>query len=70
MYAGDVGNVGAPGSFRLDGGLEPLTADAVRVEGAGTDIWGEEDGFHFAYWPVRGDVDIEARVVSVDDTDP
>jgi regulation of enolase protein 1 (concanavalin A-like superfamily) len=36
------------------------------VKGAGADIWGTADGFHFVYQPVSGDGDIRARVTSLD----
>jgi hypothetical protein len=40
------------------------------VQGAGADIWGGADAFHFVYVPWEGDVELIARVVSVEKTDP
>lgn len=59
----DIGAVSIPGS------TEMLSAeDALAVTGAGADIWGQEDAFHFAYVPVSGDVTIVGRVESLDNT--
>jgi len=55
--AADVGDVGIAGRTSL--------ADSTwSVEGAGGDIWGEQDAFHFAYTPVDGDADIYVLVRS------
>ena len=35
------------------------------VRGAGADIWGADDAFHFVYQPLNGDGQIVARVASV-----
>ena len=40
------------------------------VEGAGADIWGTADAFHFAYRTLSGDGTIVARVASVAGADP
>jgi hypothetical protein len=37
----------------------------VTVRGAGADIWGTSDGFHFAYQTLTGDGEIVARVESL-----
>ena len=55
--AADVGNVGTPGrTSRADG--------TWTVEGAGADIWGTSDAFHFAYTPIDGDAEIYVLVRS------
>jgi hypothetical protein len=58
----DIGAVSIPGR------TEVLPDDGIRVTGAGEDIWGYADAFHFAYVPVSGDVTIVGRVESLDDT--
>jgi probable HAF family extracellular repeat protein len=59
----DVGDVGVQGSTFY-------AAGQFTVSGAGTDIWGSEDAFQFAYQPVSGDAEIIARVTSIQDTNP
>jgi regulation of enolase protein 1 (concanavalin A-like superfamily) len=44
--------------------------NTFQVAGSGADIWGIADAFQYAYQPVSGNVDVVARVVSVDPTDP
>lgn len=59
----DVGRVGRAGSATVDDGL-------WSIAGAGADVWANADGFHFAYQRWTGDVEIVARVLSQQDTDP
>ena len=59
----DVGEVGAAGSLRRDHGR-------LTLSGAGADIWGKADAFHFVYETLSGDGSITARVASVDDVKP
>jgi regulation of enolase protein 1 (concanavalin A-like superfamily) len=54
----DVGAVGVRGSARASAG-------GIRVAGAGADIWGDADAFHFVWRTLSGDGDIVARVASV-----
>jgi hypothetical protein len=54
----DVGLVGSPGSFTATGG-------AFTVRGAGTDIWGTADAFHFVYRPWTGNGTLIARLASL-----
>ncbi|HMD36556.1 MAG TPA: hypothetical protein VKH42_16400, partial [Vicinamibacterales bacterium] len=55
----DVGAVGAAGSTSLtDTGM-------YVVSGAGADIWGTADAFHFAWRPMSGDGVVIARIASV-----
>jgi regulation of enolase protein 1 (concanavalin A-like superfamily) len=57
----DIGAVGLPGSTSLSNGVFTLT-------GAGADIWGTADAFHFTYQRLTGDGEITARVTSVSAT--
>jgi len=57
----DVGAVGISGSASFSGG-------AFTVAGAGSDIWGTADSFHFVYQPLGGDGQIVARVDSLQNT--
>lgn len=59
----DVGNVGVHGTFDLEGDA----ADLV-VRGSGSDIWTEADSFQFVYLPISGDVEIRARIDSLEPT--
>lgn len=60
----DIGRVGQAGSAEVD------AAGNWALSGSGADIWGAADGFHFVYLPWDGDVEIIARVLSVEKTDP
>jgi regulation of enolase protein 1 (concanavalin A-like superfamily) len=57
----DVGSVGIVGSANFSGGV-------FTVAGAGSDIWGAADSFHFVYQPFTSDGQIVARVVSLQNT--
>ncbi len=56
--AQDIGNPAIAGSVTFN-------QNQFTVTGAGTDIWGQSDQFHFVYQQVTGDVDVVARVDSV-----
>jgi regulation of enolase protein 1 (concanavalin A-like superfamily) len=56
----DVGTVGTAGNATYDS-----TAQTFSVKGAGADIWGTADAFHFAWRPMAGDGVIVARVANV-----
>ncbi len=45
-------------------------AGTITVRGAGTDIGGTSDQFHYAYQPTSGDVDIRVRVADLLDMSP
>src|SRR3712207_4595055 len=47
-HSRDIGSVGLAGSANESGGT-------FTVKGAGADIWGTADGFHYAYRMVTGD---------------
>jgi hypothetical protein len=57
----DIGAVGAAGSASFGAGV-------FAVRGAGADVWGAADAFHYAYQPLNGDGEIVARVSSVQNT--
>ena len=57
----DLGAVGTPGSAGYSSGV-------FTVRGAGADIWGSADAFHFAYRSLSGDGQIVARVTGVPNT--
>jgi regulation of enolase protein 1 (concanavalin A-like superfamily) len=59
----DIGGPAIAGSVEY-------TGDSYTIRAAGVDIWGTNDQFHFVYQPFTGDVDIAARVVSLDAVDP
>ncbi len=57
----DIGAVGLAGSATHSNGV-------FTIKGAGADIWGTDDSFHFVHQPVTGDVNIVARVTAVQNT--
>lgn len=57
----DIGNPGVVGSAAHSSGT-------FTVNGSGSDIWGNADGFRFVYQPLSGDVEIKARVASIQNT--
>jgi hypothetical protein len=59
----DVGEVGASGSANFD-------SENVIIHASGADIWEDIDSFHYVYRALRGDGEIIARVVSLQNTDP
>jgi regulation of enolase protein 1 (concanavalin A-like superfamily) len=59
----DIGSPAVPGKATSNG-------DTITVTGAGTDVDGTSDEFHFAYQEVSGDVDFRVRVSSLQMVDP
>jgi regulation of enolase protein 1 (concanavalin A-like superfamily) len=59
---GDIGAVGPAGTVAFANGV-------YTVKGAGADIWGAADAFHFAAQSLVGDGQVTARVASVQNTD-
>ena len=55
----DIGSVGVAGSASASGGT-------FTVRASGADIWGAADALHYVWQPVTGDVDIVARVATVE----
>jgi regulation of enolase protein 1 (concanavalin A-like superfamily) len=55
----DVGAVGPAGTASAANGT-------FTVKGAGADVWGSADAFHYVWQPISTDVDIIARVASVE----
>jgi regulation of enolase protein 1 (concanavalin A-like superfamily) len=59
----DIGAVGAAGTASFSS-----ATNTYSVKGAGADIWGTADAFHYAYRPMSGDGVVVARVVTVQNT--
>lgn len=59
--SGDVGSTGLAGSASYANG-------AFTVAGAGADIWGNADAFHYVSQTTSGDVTIVARVTAIQNT--
>ncbi|MBK8185307.1 MAG: PKD domain-containing protein [Candidatus Competibacteraceae bacterium] len=57
----DIGTVNLAGSAGYTNG-------AYTIKGAGTDIWGKSDSFHFVYQSLTGDGTIVARVSGLTNT--
>jgi regulation of enolase protein 1 (concanavalin A-like superfamily) len=57
----DIGSVGLVGSANYVNGT-------FTVRGAGADIWGSSDGFHYVYQMLNGDGQIVARVTGITNT--
>lgn len=57
----DIGKVGLNGKATYHSG-------AFHVTGAGADIWGTEDSFYYVHQPVSGNIEITARVLSMQNT--
>ena len=57
-------DVGAP-SIR---GTSMYRLGTYTISAGGADIGGTSDQFYFAYQPVQGDIDVAARLVSLDDS--
>jgi regulation of enolase protein 1 (concanavalin A-like superfamily) len=57
--AQDIGAVGVAGTASASNGT-------FAVTGAGADVWGSADAFHYVWQAVTGDVDVVARVASVE----
>jgi len=66
-HSDDVGPVTAVGNATLDAFADDIV---VTVEGAGSDIWGQADSFHFVQLPspIPDHFALTYRVVSLDDT--
>jgi len=58
---------GSPASV---GSFTEAPAGTYTITAAGTDIWGVADEFHYAFKTLNGVGSIQARVLSVDNTDP
>jgi regulation of enolase protein 1 (concanavalin A-like superfamily) len=59
----DIGSPARTGSASAAGGM-------FTVIGGGIDIWGTSDQFHFVSQPLQGDVEVIARVASLQYADP
>ena len=62
----DIGPVGAKGGMKV---LSVKNgAESILVDGSGADIYGTSDSFHFEYTPNSKDVELQARVDSLQDS--
>jgi alpha-galactosidase len=59
----DIGQTGTPGQAAMRKGV-------FIVKASGQDIWGNNDEFHFVYQEVQGDMELSARVLTLEETDP
>ena len=50
-------------------GLRPPSGGTFTVVGGGADIWDTSDQFQFVYQPLQGDVEVIARVASLQHAD-
>lgn len=57
--SGDMGDALLPGSFTCSG-------NKFVIEGSGSDIWNNSDGFHYAYQNIKGDCEISVKVESLE----
>lgn len=66
--------VGAQSWTEIDiaswGGSHAVSGGTHTVKGSGTDIWNNNDQFHFSYRTLSGNGTLVARVVSIGNTDP
>ena len=62
-FDADIGDVGQPGSSSQHD-------DTFYVKGAGSDIWGTADSFHFTYTRLDGDGDVYVKAASETATNP
>lgn len=58
------------GSPIAAGSSSETRTQVLTVRGAGDDIWGTADEFHFRYKTITGDGEVSANVTTVDNTDP
>ena len=63
LMSEDVGPVGVAGSAAFE-------EDQYTVSGSGSDIWDQQDAYHFVHQEVSGDGAIIAQLTSQDNTDP
>lgn len=54
----DIGSPAIAGSASFSG-------DTYTITGAGADIWGTADQFHYVYQQAAGDIDVKVRIASV-----
>jgi len=61
-YHTDIGEVGTPGTAVYNNG-------ELILKGAGNDIFGNQDAFHYAFKQISGNFDIQTRVTQLDNVD-
>ncbi len=57
--SGDMGDALLPGSLTCSN-------NKFVIEGSGSDIWNNSDGFHYAYQYIKGDCEISVKVESIE----
>ena len=60
----DVGVVGLEGEARIE-----TDADSVILRASGSDVWNEEDSFHYKYQELTGNGTLTVRIDSIDAVD-
>lgn len=60
---GDIGNPGLVGDQRVNNG-------GMTLFGAGADVWGDADQFHFVWHSLTANSTVSARVTALQQTDP
>ena len=60
------GDIGSP----VVAGNATSSGSTFTVVGAGTDVGGRSDEFHFAYQPTSGDLDVRVKVATLQNVDP
>ena len=60
------GDIGSP----VVAGNATSSGSTFTVVGAGTDVGGRSDEFHFAYQPTSGDLDVRVQVATLQNVDP
>jgi regulation of enolase protein 1 (concanavalin A-like superfamily) len=68
LMSADVGTTNADGTFSdpaFSGEAVAFASNAFEVVAGGSDIWNNQDGFHFLYQPVTGDFAVSVRVASL-----
>jgi regulation of enolase protein 1 (concanavalin A-like superfamily) len=59
----DIGGPVVAGSVSVSG-------STISIAGAGSDVGGTSDEFHFAYLPASGDLDVRVKVSTLQNVDP
>jgi hypothetical protein len=58
-------DVGTPGDPNMPGDAISPDSNIIEVTAGGTDIWNNQDGFHYAYESKTGNFDVQVRMHSV-----
>jgi len=58
----DIGKPSLAGEMGVSG-------STITIKASGDDIWNDKDNFHYSYQNVKGDFEINTRIISLDNTD-